>query len=579
MSLLFFEKERTMQPTLFKDIALSEEILRAIEDIGYTEMTQIQKEAIPFILDGRDVTGRSNTGTGKTAAFGIPAVESLEEDASNRAKVLVLSPTRELALQISEEIKKFAKHKKNISIATIYGGQSMQPQIHQLKKANIVIGTPGRIMDHMRRRTLRLDHLRMVILDEADEMLNMGFYEDIKHILSESPKERQTILFSATMPKTILKITREFQNDPKLIEIESQQKTVANIEQSAYMVPHNKKTDALYLLLSYHQPKRALIFCNTKKMVDDLVDRLNDNGYRSVGLHGDMKQNLRTKVMTDYKNAKIKILVATDVAARGIDVTDIDAVFNYDVPQELEYYIHRIGRTARAGKEGNAYTLMTNKTQLRKVQEIQRIVKAQIDFEELPSSKVIYKKNKSKFAEKLKTSIDKNEHKDWEPFIDELVQEGYSGSSIAAALLGMLDEKDKTIMPKIKDITSKYDSANNKERRFNHNDSFSKSIVEVNIGRNEDVSPNHIVGAIVEATGISSKAIGKIQIYQNHTTVEMLTENSKLVLDVMQNTRIKNKKVNFKISTDKPSDNHPKKNTKRKKNYGRRGNSKYSRTR
>ena len=568
-----------MQPTSFKDIALSEEILRAIEDIGYTEMTQIQKEAIPFILEGRDVTGRSNTGTGKTAAFGIPAVESLEDDANNRAKVLVLSPTRELALQISEEIKKFAKHKKNISIATIYGGQSMQPQIQQLKRANIVIGTPGRIMDHMRRRTLKIDHLRMVILDEADEMLNMGFYEDIKLILSEAPKERQTILFSATMPKTILKITREFQNDPKLIEIESQQRTVENIKQSAYMVPQNKKTDALCLLLSYHQPQRTLIFCNTKRMVDSLVETLNDKGYHSIGLHGDMKQNLRTKVMTDYKNAKIKILVATDVAARGIDVTDIDAVFNYDVPQELEYYIHRIGRTARAGKEGNAYTLVTNKTQLRKVQEIQRIVKAQINLEDLPSSEIIHKKNKSNFAEKLKTIIDKNQHKDWEPFIDEIVQEGYSASNIAVALLGMLDEKDKTIMPKIKNIASNLNRTNNKSGDFIRNDSYSKSTVEVNIGRKENVSPNHIVGAIVEATGLSSKAIGKIQIHQNHTTIEMFAENCQLVLDTMENTRIKNKKVNFKINTNTPSSNRHKRYTKTKKSYSKRGNSRYSKAR
>ena len=568
-----------MQPTSFKDIALSEEILRAIEDIGYTEMTQIQKEAIPFILEGRDVTGRSNTGTGKTAAFGIPAVESLEDDANNRAKVLVLSPTRELALQISEEIKKFAKHKKNISIATIYGGQSMQPQIQQLKRANIVIGTPGRIMDHMRRRTLKIDHLRMVILDEADEMLNMGFYEDIKLILSEAPKERQTILFSATMPKTILKITREFQNDPKLIEIESQQRTVENIKQSAYMVPQNKKTDALCLLLSYHQPQRTLIFCNTKRMVDSLVETLNDKGYHSIGLHGDMKQNLRTKVMTDYKNAKIKILVATDVAARGIDVTDIDAVFNYDVPQELEYYIHRIGRTARAGKEGNAYTLVTNKTQLRKVQEIQRIVKAQINLEDLPSSEIIHKKNKSNFAEKLKTIIDENQHKDWEPFIDEIIQEGYSASNIAVALLGMLDEKDKTIMPKIKNIASNLNRTNNKSGDFIRNDSYSKSTVEVNIGRKENVSPNHIVGAIVEATGLSSKAIGKIQIHQNHTTIEMFAENCQLVLDTMENIRIKNKKVNFKINTNTPSSNRHKRYTKTKKSYSKHGNSRYSKAR
>ncbi|MEG0804598.1 MAG: DEAD/DEAH box helicase, partial [Pygmaiobacter sp.] len=312
-------------------------------ELSLRSETDIQAGAIPAILEGHDVTGRSSTGTGKTAAFGIPAVQMAAD--GEKASVLIMSPTRELAMQTAEELRKFSKYIPNVSCAVIYGGAPMDLQIRQLKTAKIVIGTPGRLMDHLRRHTLKLDHLKTVVLDEADEMLNMGFVDDIRTILESAPAERQTVLLSATMPPAIMKIMKDFQKEPVMITVDGGKKTVDGIEQSFYNIPQAGKNDALKLLLEYHRPKRALIFCNTKKMVDELCADLCDDGFKASGLHGDLKQSQRNTVMNEFKSGRAPILIATDVAARGIDVEDVEAVFNYDIPQEYEYYIHRIGRT------------------------------------------------------------------------------------------------------------------------------------------------------------------------------------------------------------------------------------------
>ncbi|MDD6098422.1 MAG: DEAD/DEAH box helicase, partial [Oscillospiraceae bacterium] len=339
----------------FNKLNLSQELINAVECLGYAEMTEIQEKSIPLLLEGHDVIGRSNTGTGKTAAFGIPAVEQISPADSHNVSVLILCPTRELAMQACEEINKFAKFKKYVKTSAVYGGASMEKQIYALKKgANIVVGTPGRVMDHIRRRTLKLNNLKTVILDEADEMLNMGFREDIETILASVPEDRQTVLFSATMPPEILAITEKYQNDPVQIHIKSAQKTVSLVEQYYFEVAMGRKTDALKLLLLAYSPASSMVFCNTKKMVDELTEQLIQAGFRAAGLHGDMKQSQRTQVMNGFKKGASSVLVATDVAARGIDVSGIDAVFNYDIPQDNEYYIHRIGRTGRAGKAGNA---------------------------------------------------------------------------------------------------------------------------------------------------------------------------------------------------------------------------------
>ncbi len=362
-----------MQGQLFSELNLLPKVQRAVEEMGYETATGIQSQVIPLIRTGVDVIGRSQTGTGKTAAFAIPAIERIDtHEDKPTLQVLILCPTRELAQQVHEEIEKLAKFKTGVHPVAIFGGAPMAPQISRLKQANIVIGTPGRVMDHLRRRTLKLHNLKMIVLDEADEMLSMGFHEDIEQILAAGPEQRQTILLSATMPPAILELAKEIQTDPELVEINKSQITLAEIKQNYLEVPIGHKLDALQILLRYYQPRLALIFCNTKKMVDEIVAALSPAGFDAVGLHGDMRQEQRNSVMHGFKTGKTAILVATDVAARGIDVHDIDYVINYDIPQSAEYYVHRIGRTGRAGKTGTAITICSGKKQVYLLRNIAR---------------------------------------------------------------------------------------------------------------------------------------------------------------------------------------------------------------
>lgn len=426
----------------FNELNLRSEILRAVSELGYEQATDIQAGSIPSILEGQDVTGRSSTGTGKTAAFGIPIVQRTADN-EDRSSVLILAPTRELALQITGEIRKYAKYLPSISVACIYGGQPMDPQIRALKKARIVVGTPGRVMDHMRRRTLKLDHLKTVVLDEADEMLNMGFIDDIRTILGSTPEDRQTILFSATLSPEIMKITEEFQTDTVFVKADKGKRTAAKISQSFCYVSKEQKNDALRLLLEASAPRRALIFCNTKNMVDELSAYLSDFGYRCAGLHGDMKQSQRTSVMKDFKSGRTRLLIATDVAARGIDVEDVDAVFNYDVPQELEYYVHRIGRTGRAGREGASYTLVSGKLQLTQLRKIEQYIHGQIEERPVPTVASIRKQKETEFRDVLREAASEGIDEKWLSFVASLEQEGFSAREIAAILCERMQKKNR----------------------------------------------------------------------------------------------------------------------------------------
>ncbi|MDO4542178.1 MAG: DEAD/DEAH box helicase [Bacillota bacterium] len=520
----------------FNELPLRPEILRAVEEIGYDEPTEIQVKAIPAVLAGKDVTGRSSTGTGKTAAFGIPLVQ-LTAETEGRAIALVLSPTRELAMQIAGEIRKFGKYLPGISIATIYGGQSMELQIRDLKKAKIVIGTPGRIMDHMRRRTLRLDNLSTVVLDEADEMLNMGFIDDIETILSETPEERQTLLFSATMPPAIADISKRFQNQPLVIKTDRGKRTVASIDQSYYNIPQAGKVDALKLLLEYHRPKRALIFCNTKRMVDDLAEALNKSGFKAAAIHGDMRQAQRTSVMNEFKSGRSNILIATDVAARGIDVEDVEAVFNFDIPQEYEYYIHRIGRTGRAGKEGAAYTLAANRNQVERVREIERYIAAPIVEKAVPSLENISARRMDSFAEEIISLIDEGIDEGWHDFVTDLTEKGYAPEDVAAALCGRAQKKNQRLAA-VRNVASF-------GGRRQGQAASGRRWIRVNIGSASKIGPNFIVGAIVDATGIQASKIGKINIFSDHTDIELSERDAKMVIDNTGDLRIKGKAVCF----------------------------------
>lgn len=534
-----------MSEFLFHKLNLSSEMIRAIEQINYTNPTEIQSKAIPVLLEGKDVIGRSNTGTGKTAAFGIPAIERVDPTLKH-VQVMVLSPTRELAMQICEEMRKFAQYKQGIKITAVYGGQSIEHQIRDLRTANIVIGTPGRIMDHMRRKTLKLKQIHTVVLDEADEMLNMGFYDDIKTILQEIPTERQTVLFSATMPPAILEITKEFQKDPITIAVNQGQRTLDAIEQIYYQVPMGRKKDIVNLILQMYEPKRSIIFCNTKKMVDELVLYLNEHHFKSIGLHGDMKQSSRTQVMENYKSGRIHILVATDVAARGIDVENIQAVINYDIPQDDEYYIHRIGRTGRAGKTGKAFTLITNRKQLYWVRDMERFTKSTITEHPIPSLEEITEKRNEKLKRKISIALSEDKTQYWNEFIDALESEGCPNRQLIAGLLEMLSNRDKKTLP----IVKVADQRNNSKKSTGN-----RVKIRVDIGRSKKIAPNFIVGAIVEDTGLPASAIGKIDIYPEHTIIDMNSEDAQIVLNNMTNSKIKNQRVAFSLDQRKSSKN------------------------
>lgn len=421
----------------FKELQLSREMQKAITDMGFEEATPIQAQSIPYMLEGKDVIGQAQTGTGKTAAFGIATLERI--DPQNRGlQAVILCPTRELAIQVAEELKKLSKYKRGIEILPIYGGQPIERQIRALRQGvQIIIGTPGRVMDHLDRRTLKMDGVKIIILDEADEMLDMGFREDIEIIMRKIPKERQTILFSATMSRPILDLTKKYQNKPQMIKLAHKEMTVPEVEQFYFEVKQQAKTEALCRLIDLHDLKLSLVFCNTKRRVDELVETLKSRGYLADGLHGDLQQRQRDTVMSKFRRREIEILVATDVAARGIDVGDIEAVFNYDIPPDDEYYLHRIGRTARAGKAGQAFTFVTGR-EVYRIRQIQQFTKAKIIAQKVPSISDVEDIRTNLVLEKVKGIVDAGHLGEYSNLVEKLTQEDYTSSEVAAALLKML---------------------------------------------------------------------------------------------------------------------------------------------
>ncbi|MDL2289397.1 DEAD/DEAH box helicase [Clostridia bacterium OttesenSCG-928-F22] len=540
-----------MEELLFEMTDLSPQVLQAVEDMNFKEMTNIQSGAIPIIMQGKDLIGRSSTGTGKTAAFGLPAVESIKER-KDAPQVLILCPTRELATQIAGELNKFAKYKKQVNVVAVYGGAPVPFQVKQLRSADIVVGTPGRVMDHMRRNALKLHALSMVVLDEADEMLNMGFYDDIDTIMQKVPEERQTLLFSATMPPAIMKITRQFLNNPVLIAVDKGKRTLDSIEQRAYYVPQVKKMDALNLLLQAKNPKRCVVFCNTKHMVDELSRYLVAHSFQAAGLHGDMRQPARDKIMNDFKSNRLRILVATDVAARGIDVDDVGAVINYDIPQDNEYYIHRIGRTGRAGKEGVAYSFASNPAQIKQVQNIARYIGAPIVFEELPSIEELQSQQDEALKQRLLKALDTPPEERYASIVAYCAEQGYGAMDISLTLLSMLNQQNKRKIPNVRCMPMPEKNVGKKQQqqqRPRWNSKEKNVRISVSIGRQDRVTPNVIVSALAGGAGIPARAIGKIEIRNNHCEVELPDVHAQKILKKMQNTNIKNKKVTFRMVT------------------------------
>jgi ATP-dependent RNA helicase DeaD len=450
-----------MTPKLFTELGLSPELLKAIDKLGYEQASPIQAAAIPVLMTGKDIVGQSMTGSGKTAAFGVPAVEKVDPNL-RAVQVLILCPTRELAIQVSEEIHKLAFFKRGINCLPIYGGQSYERQFFGLKQgAQIVIGTPGRVMDHMRRGTLRLETLKMVILDEADVMLNMGFREDIETILKDAPKERQTVFFSATMPRPIRDLIEKYSREPQNVKIEQKAMTVPTVEQVYYEVDRRYKMELLTRLIDIFDLKLGIIFCNTKRMVDDLVEHLEAAGYQADRLHGDMTQAMRDRVMNKFRKSGLEFLVATDVAARGIDVDDVEVVFNYDLPYDPEDYVHRIGRTGRAGRSGKAISLVPFR-ELFQIRNIERFANVRITRGKIPTENEVAEARENVFTDKLRALLTSGEFPKQDRLVERLVEEGFNHTDIVSALIHQLQSGDAA---KAAPKTEEYDRPQREERQ------------------------------------------------------------------------------------------------------------------
>ena len=516
----------------FEEMCLDTRIMRAIAEMGFEQPSPIQAQSIPIAVEGKDMIGQARTGTGKTASFGIPMLQRINPKDKN-LQAIVLCPTRELAIQSANEIRKLAKFLHGIKVLPIYGGQEISKQIRSLKGGvQIVIGTPGRVMDHLRRHTLKPQTVDIVVLDEADEMLNMGFREDIETILGQLPEERQTMLFSATMPKPILEIAKRYLHEPEIVKVIQKELTVPKIEQYYDEVNPRKKNEVLSRLLDMYDPSLSLVFCNTKRKVDELVADLKGRGYFAEGLHGDMKQSQRDRVMNGFRNGRTDILVATDVAARGIDVDDVEAVFNYDVPQDDEYYVHRIGRTGRAGREGRAFTLVVGK-EIYKLKDIQRYCKTKIRRQPIPSVNDVAAIKVEKLLEQAGELIATDGLGRMMDLLEEYLDgSDYSATEMAAALLAMqLGETSTQTLPK--EEFGDTGAEPGMVRMF------------MNIGKKDRVRIGDILGAVAGESGMEGALVGTIDMYDNFSFVEVPQEYAAAVLEAMNHSKIKGRRVNM----------------------------------
>ncbi|TFZ39189.1 DEAD/DEAH box helicase [Soehngenia saccharolytica] len=526
-----------MEKLRFDEMEFSEAVKKGIRDMGFEEMSPIQSQAIPILLQGIDVIGQAQTGTGKTAAFGIPLLEMVDVSVK-KTQALILCPTRELSVQVAEELTNLAKHVKGLNILPVYGGQPIERQLKGLKAGvQIVVGTPGRVIDHIRRKTIKTDSIKYMVLDEADEMFDMGFRDDIELVMNTLPKERQTIFFSATMPDEIRQFAKKFQKDPQYIKVVHKELTVPKVEQSYYEVRSQMKTEILSRLIDIYNPKLTLVFCNTKKKVDELTTELQSRGYLADGLHGDLKQNQRDMVMNKFRKSTIDILVATDVAARGLDVDDIDLVVNYDLPQDEENYVHRIGRTARAGRSGRAFSFVSGR-EIYKLKDIQKYTKTTIERREIPTLKDIQAKYTESVQDKIKQEIEAIEENDltkYNSILDALLLEEYSSFDIALALLKMyLDEK------KIFEGHEEIEQIDTK-RKYNPNGMYTR--LHINAGKTLGISPRHILSAIFEETGLNKKIIGNIDLYDDFTFIEVPSEYDEVIINSLNGKKIRGIKV------------------------------------
>lgn len=545
---------KVIENILFSQLNISEDIIKAAQDMGFEETTPIQAKAIPYLLEGKDIIAQAPTGTGKTCAFGIPAIEEIEIR-QHHVQVLILCPTRELVIQVAEELSEIAKYKRGIKILPIYGGQQIERQLRALRKnPQIIVGTPGRIMDHLRRETLKLDQLQKVILDEADEMLNMGFREDIDTILESVPDKRQFVLFSATLPPAILEIANKYQNEPVTINVVHKELTVSTVEQYYLEVHENHKVEVLSRLIDAHNFKLSVVFCNTKKRVDDLCKELQARGYSAESLHGDMKQLQRDNVMSRFRHGLVDILIATDVAARGIDVDDVDAVFNYDVPSDEEYYVHRIGRTGRAKRQGVSYTFAAGK-ELIKLRDIQRYTKSKIKCIKPPSIEDIQENKLSGILDEVKDVLKEGKLSPYTMQIEKLLEElenlsdtsFISSLDIAAAFLKIA--MDKTVMGASTDIS---------DEELTKRSHIDMSKIEgdmvrlfINLGHKDNITVSDLVKFVAQTSGMKGKAIGRIDMLEKFSFFEVPKYYLEDVILNLSGESLKGRRINIEIANKK----------------------------
>ncbi len=531
------EERKVESMSSFESFGLNRRVLQAIHDMGFEEPSPIQAACIPVVLEGRDVIGQAQTGTGKTAAFGIPLVERVSTEP--RVQAIVLTPTRELAIQVAGEIRKIAKYKRVRSVP-IYGGQSIVHQIRALKQGvQIVIGTPGRVLDHIHRGTLSLSDVRMVVLDEADEMLDMGFIDDIEAILRETPSDRQTMLFSATFPNEVKRLALRYMRDPQHITVNRGEVTVPQIDQVCYKVLERNKLDSLCRIVDSEDIQLGIIFCRTKRGVDDLVEALLARGYLADGLHGDLSQAQRDRVMRKFRKNEIELLVATDVAARGLDVDDVTHVINYDVPQDPESYVHRIGRTGRAGKRGLAITLVTPR-EYKLLKQIEREIKQKITVREVPSLEDVAERQAEMWRSKIVDVIREGGLAPYRAILSALVDE-HDPIDIASALLKLASSGDGN-----RTESDEYDFGDTGARpgmvRF-----------FVNVGRTSRMSPQDFVRAISEEAGVPGDAVGRIDMFEKFTFIEVEEESAPFVYEALRQSRINGTRVNLEPAKPRSS--------------------------
>lgn len=513
----------------FGSLNLSRRVVQAVTDMGFEEPTPIQVMTIPVLMENRDVIGQAQTGTGKTAAFGIPIVERMEP--KNEVQALVVTPTRELAIQVAEEISRIGRFKR-VRTLPIYGGQSIDRQIRALRLGvHVVIGTPGRLLDHLRRRTLKLDTVRIVVLDEADEMLDMGFIEDIESILQSTPSERQTLLFSATMPREILALSKRYLKEPEFITVSRSNVTVPNIDQIYYETKERDKLDTLSRIIDTGSITRAIIFCRTKRGVDELVAGLQARAYPAAGLHGDLSQYQRNQVMRQFKGGQVEILVATDVAARGLDIENVSHVINYDLPQDVEFYVHRIGRTGRAGREGVAVTLVTPRD-YRQLKLIEHMTKSRIRREQLPSLADVQERQKEGIKEKLRQVVEDGRLAHYRAILDPLLDD-YDPVDLAAAALKMSFGSGDSPAPEGLE-TAGFGNTGAKPGMVR---------LFMTIGKKDNMRPPELIRYMADETGVPANLIGDIDIYEKFTFVEVAEEWASCVISYLHRHSLKGRRI------------------------------------